>query len=92
MLAHQAQAISLAEAELAKRAGEKADEDEKERLGKRQANLAVALLRMGKADSVWPLLRFSPDPTNPQLLDPLDKSAWGAIRRRSSIDWTQNPT
>ncbi len=62
LAAHRAQAIPLAEAELAKRAGEKASEDEKERLGKRQANLAVALLRMGKADKVWPVLQFTPDP------------------------------
>ena len=54
--------ISLLETELAKRAGNKASEDEKERLAKRQANAAVALLRMGKAESVWPLLQFSPDP------------------------------
>jgi eukaryotic-like serine/threonine-protein kinase len=59
---HQVQAISLAEAELAKRAGEKLTEDEKERLAKRKANSAVALLRMGKPDNVWPLLQFSPDP------------------------------
>ncbi len=62
LAAHQAQAIPLAEAELAKRAGEKASEDEKERLAKRQANLAVALLRWGNTDKVWRLLQFSPDP------------------------------
>jgi formylglycine-generating enzyme required for sulfatase activity len=60
--AHQSQAISLAETELAKRAGEKTSEKEKERLAKRQANSAVALLRMGRTDDVWPLLKFSPDP------------------------------
>ncbi len=59
---HQAHAITLAEAELAKRAGDKASEEERERLGKRQANSAMALLRMGKPDKVWPLLQFSPDP------------------------------
>ena len=60
--AHQAQAISLAETELAKRAPEKAGEDEKERFAKRQTNSAVALLRMGRTDNVRPLLGFSPDP------------------------------
>jgi eukaryotic-like serine/threonine-protein kinase len=34
----------------------------KERLAKRQANAAVALLRMGRTDKVWPLLKHSPDP------------------------------
>ena len=59
---YQDQAISLLETVLATRATDKASEDEKERVAKRQANSAVALLRMGKADSVWPLLQFSPDP------------------------------
>jgi eukaryotic-like serine/threonine-protein kinase len=62
LAANQLQAISLAETELAKRAAEKASEDEKERRAKRQANMAVALLRMGKTDNVWSLLKFSPDP------------------------------
>ncbi len=34
----------------------------KESLAKRQANAAVALLRMGEADPVWPLLKHSRDP------------------------------
>ena len=40
---------------------EKTDED-KERLAKRQANAAVALLRLGQAERVWPLLKHKPDP------------------------------
>ncbi len=36
--------------------------NEKEVLAKRQANAAVALLRMGRGDQVWPLLKHSPDP------------------------------
>jgi formylglycine-generating enzyme required for sulfatase activity len=37
---------------------------DKERAAKRQANAGVALLRLdpGQADTVWPLLRYSPDP------------------------------
>jgi formylglycine-generating enzyme required for sulfatase activity len=62
LAAHQTQAISQAESELAKRADEKASEDDKERHAKRQANLAMALLRMGNTDDVWPLLKFSRDP------------------------------
>jgi serine/threonine protein kinase len=34
----------------------------KERLAKRQANAAVALLRLGKPEQVWPILKHSPDP------------------------------
>ncbi|MCH8073937.1 MAG: SUMF1/EgtB/PvdO family nonheme iron enzyme, partial [Proteobacteria bacterium] len=37
-------------------------EDEKEQLAKRQANAAVALVKMGHAERVWPLLKHSPDP------------------------------
>ena len=34
----------------------------KEALGKRQANAAVALLKMGRGDQVWPLLKSAVDP------------------------------
>jgi formylglycine-generating enzyme required for sulfatase activity len=37
-------------------------EEEKERLAKRQANAAVALLKMGRPEQVWPVLRHTPDP------------------------------
>ena len=37
-------------------------DDAKEKLAKRQANAAVALLRMNQPDKVWPLLKHSPDP------------------------------
>ena len=36
--------------------------EERERLAKRQANAAVALLRMNRPEKVWPLLKHSPDP------------------------------
>jgi formylglycine-generating enzyme required for sulfatase activity len=62
LAAHQSRATALAETELAKRVGEKTSEDEKVASARRQANLATALLRMGKNDDVWPLLQFSPDP------------------------------
>jgi formylglycine-generating enzyme required for sulfatase activity len=35
---------------------------EKERLAQRQANAAVALLRLGRPEAVWPLLIHRPDP------------------------------
>lgn len=37
-------------------------QDEKERLAQRQANAAVALLKLGQGEKVWPLLRHSSDP------------------------------
>jgi len=40
---------------------EKADAD-KETFAKRQANAAVALLRLGRPEEVWPLLKHGPDP------------------------------
>jgi formylglycine-generating enzyme required for sulfatase activity/tetratricopeptide (TPR) repeat protein len=38
-------------------------EEEKERFAKTRANAAVAYLRLGHPDKVWPLLRHGPDPT-----------------------------
>jgi formylglycine-generating enzyme required for sulfatase activity/tetratricopeptide (TPR) repeat protein len=37
-------------------------EEEKDQQAARKARAAIALFRLGKADSVWPLLRHSPDP------------------------------
>ena len=37
-------------------------EDVKDRLAERQARAAVALVRMGNAEDVWPLRRHSADP------------------------------
>jgi Bacterial tandem repeat domain 1 len=37
-------------------------EETKDQLAERQARAAVALVRMGKAEEVWSLLRHSPDP------------------------------
>ena len=39
-----------------------------DRLAQRKANAAVALLRMGHADSAWPLLRHSADPSHRSYL------------------------
>jgi serine/threonine protein kinase/formylglycine-generating enzyme required for sulfatase activity len=39
-----------------------AGDDPKDKLAKRQANAAVALLRMKQPEKVWPLLKHSPDP------------------------------
>ncbi len=56
-------AIALALGELAMHPTEKATDQEKVVLAKRQANSAVALLRLGAPQQVWPLLRRTPDPT-----------------------------
>jgi formylglycine-generating enzyme required for sulfatase activity len=37
-------------------------DEHREKLAKRQANAAVALLQMNQPDKVWPLLQHSPDP------------------------------
>jgi formylglycine-generating enzyme required for sulfatase activity len=37
-------------------------DENRETLAKRQANAAVALLRMNQSEKVWPLLKHSPDP------------------------------
>jgi formylglycine-generating enzyme required for sulfatase activity len=56
------QALLLARKELAINLPEKASDDQKERLAKRQANAAVALARMGTLEDVWLKLAASPDP------------------------------
>jgi formylglycine-generating enzyme required for sulfatase activity len=54
-----------------------AGDDPREALAKRQANAAVALLRMNRPEQVWPLLKHSPDPrVRSYLLDRLAR--WGA--------------
>ena len=58
--------VPLFEAELAKPQPEQKDPEgdlaAKEELARRKARAAIALLRMGKAERVWPLLRLSRDP------------------------------
>jgi formylglycine-generating enzyme required for sulfatase activity len=62
-----------------------ASDARRETLVKRQANAAVALLRMNQPDKVWPLLRHSPDPRVRSYLvhrlSPLGADA-GAILQR----------
>ncbi|MBV8556855.1 MAG: SUMF1/EgtB/PvdO family nonheme iron enzyme, partial [Planctomycetaceae bacterium] len=55
--------LASLECELAKKASPEAKDDEKDRLAQRQANAAVALVRLGRPENVWPLLRHSPDPS-----------------------------
>jgi hypothetical protein len=49
-------------AEIDKHLPQGATDDLKESLARRQANAAVALLKMGRPDKVWPLLKHTPDP------------------------------
>jgi serine/threonine protein kinase/formylglycine-generating enzyme required for sulfatase activity len=49
-------------AEVAKQLPPDGPDDLKERLAKRQANAAVALLKMDWPEKVWPLLKHTPDP------------------------------
>jgi eukaryotic-like serine/threonine-protein kinase len=60
---HKDEAIALGTAELARKPSQKATDEEKDFLAKRQAKTAVALYRLGSPDRVWPTLKFSPDPT-----------------------------
>jgi formylglycine-generating enzyme required for sulfatase activity len=59
---HKGKAVALAHEELARKPAEKATEDQMELLAKRRANAAVALLKLGTPENVWPLLKASPDP------------------------------
>jgi formylglycine-generating enzyme required for sulfatase activity len=63
----------------------KKTEEEKERLAKRQANAAVALLKMGQPEQVWPVLKHSPDPRVRSYLihrlGPMDADFRDLVRR-----------
>jgi formylglycine-generating enzyme required for sulfatase activity len=57
-----AHAVAIYQETIAIALSTKQTEEEKERLAKRQANAAVALLKLGKSEQVWPLLKHSRDP------------------------------
>ena len=59
---HAGAAVDLLRATLHEAPDDQTDEAETEMLAKRQTNAAVALLRLGYAEPVWPLLRHRPDP------------------------------
>jgi formylglycine-generating enzyme required for sulfatase activity len=60
--AHGPRAVTLLREELARTVKPGAADAEKERLAQRQASAAVALVRLGEVEPVWPLLRHRPDP------------------------------
>ena len=70
--AQAAQAVVALKAELSKTTA--ADGDQ-EKLFQRQARAAVALVRLGQAEDVWPLLRHSPRPQRAELYHPLAEAA-----------------
>jgi formylglycine-generating enzyme required for sulfatase activity len=59
---HKDTARTLLEGEIDKQLVDAGDVTGQERLAKRQANAAVALVRMNRPDRVWPLLKHSADP------------------------------
>jgi formylglycine-generating enzyme required for sulfatase activity len=59
---HSSKVAPRLETELKKPLADERNEEEKEHLGQRQARAAIALLRMGRAAEVRPLLRATPDP------------------------------
>ena len=86
--------LPVLQAEIAKSlasVNEEGSEEAKDRLAQRQARAAIALVRLGDADLVWPLLRHSADPRlrsfivnwlNPLGADP--KAIGGRARSGSS--------
>lgn len=58
----QQDAVELLAAEASKQLASALDENARELLAKRQANAAVALLKLNQPAKLWPLLRHSPDP------------------------------
>jgi formylglycine-generating enzyme required for sulfatase activity len=61
--AHTPDAYARLEKQLAEQPAPAASAEAKLALTKRQANVGVALLVMGRGGKVWPLLKHSPDPT-----------------------------
>jgi eukaryotic-like serine/threonine-protein kinase len=60
-------------------------DEKRERLAKRQANAAVALLRVNRPEQVWPLLQHGPDPRTRSYLihrlGPLGADAGAIVKR-----------
>src|SRR5262249_51950814 len=77
--------LSVLTGEIDKKLSPDAKDDAKEKLAKRQANAAVALLRMKQPEKVWPLLKHRPDPRARSYLIhrlyPLGADAGAIIKR-----------
>jgi formylglycine-generating enzyme required for sulfatase activity len=81
------QGLSVLTAEIDKKLPPGAKDEAKEKLAKRQANAAVALLRLGQSAKVWPLLKRTP-PDDPRVrsylihrLSPLGADAGAIVKR-----------
>jgi formylglycine-generating enzyme required for sulfatase activity len=83
--AHRERAVALCQETLEAALDQQKTEEERERLAKRQANAAVALLKMGQPGRVWPLLKHSPDPRVRSYLihclGPLGADAGAIVKR-----------
>ena len=86
----------MLQAEIAKSlasVNEEGSEEAKDRLAQRQARAAIALVRLGDADEVWPLLRHSADPRLRSFivnwLNPLgaDPKMLAELVRRMGGEW-----
>ena len=97
---HSADILPLFRAEIGKKATsgeiERDSELVKDKLAERQARAAVALVRMGKAEEVWPLLRHSADPRLRSFilnwLNPLGADPEALAAELDRIDPNAKPT
>ena len=92
----QDQAVILLESELAKKSSPEAKDAVKDRLAQRQAKAAVALVRLGRPEKVWPLLKHSPDPSVRSYivnwLKPLGTDPKALMAKLESFDHDTIPT
>jgi formylglycine-generating enzyme required for sulfatase activity len=87
------QILPLFQAEIAKTStsGKGADSEQaKDTLAERQARATVALIRLGHAEEVWPLLRYSADPRLRSFLvnwlEPLGAAPKAVVRELDRLD------
>ncbi len=87
---HKASAVTLMEAELARKPEPQSTADAKDQLAQRQARAAVALIRLGQQEKIWPLLRHRPDPSVRSFivnwLKPLRAEPKAIMTRLNEID------
>jgi formylglycine-generating enzyme required for sulfatase activity len=76
----QPDAFARLEKVLAEPSAARASPQVKAALAKRQANVGVALVVMGRGEKVWPLLKHSPDPTLRSFL--IDRLAPGGVEAK----------
>jgi formylglycine-generating enzyme required for sulfatase activity len=88
--------ISLFLKEITRSPDEKTNEADKDRLAERQARAAVALVRMGSPEEVWPLLRHSADPRLRSFivnwLNPFGADPKSVVAGLNGIDQHTQPT